>query len=116
MNQTEETKMAIEDLDMETKYPSIMINGKNYLYNSIRLSRASIPKNLPIYIYSVRSSDDDGGLELASIHGHVFVNHDIDIISLEPLEFSEENQFGIIIDDYSFTDEHMTVQEFIIQK
>ncbi|WP_271005736.1 LPD28 domain-containing protein [Listeria seeligeri] len=98
--------MAIENFNQEEKYELIMINGKIYLSNSIRLRRDSVPEG--IHVYSVRESDE--GMDLASIHYNVIVNHSMDILCLEEPEGIEN---GIEIEDWCMLNfDVMTLNEF----
>lgn len=62
----------------------IELNGKFFWYTEGRIPADKIPEHY--FRYSVRSSDDDEGL--GTIERNVIVNHEMDIITTEELDFN----------------------------
>ncbi|MDR1459502.1 MAG: hypothetical protein LBI60_04745 [Bacteroidales bacterium] len=85
-------------INEENSFETIEINGIPALYTMSRIDRKSLP--IGFYAYDIRSCDDD---EHGTIEKAVFVNHTATIITLVPIEMTDEDY--TIVENINFIDQ-----------
>jgi hypothetical protein len=91
----------------EAIYEEMIFNNQiRALSNVLRFDRSTLPENA--YVYSIR--DSDNGMDFANIAPYVMVNHGLDILCAEPIEFPTLG--WIDIEDWDYTGRTLTFQAF----
>ncbi|WP_088840955.1 LPD28 domain-containing protein [Listeria sp. ILCC797] len=96
-----------EDFQPEAIYEEIIFNHTIHaLSNILRFHRSTLPDDA--YAYCVR--DSDNGMDFANIAPYVMVNHSLDIICANPIEFPAVG--WVDIEDWEYTGRKLTFEAF----
>lgn len=91
-------------------YEKFEIFGKKAIFSNYRIERSTIPEGL--YAYDCRDCCDG---EINQIQKHVMVNHWGTIILKEELPLVN-GELPVTLDDYSYSGEICSLQDFIEDK
>ena len=97
----------------ECKYEKLEILDVTVLFTSLRIDRNTIPEGL--YAYDLRHDDEQQG-NICQIKPFVLVNHWGTILSKEPIPLSDAGSRYVTEDDYSYTGESCTLEEFLAEE
>ena len=97
----------------EGDYEKLDILSFTVLFTCLRIDRNTIPDGL--YAYDLRHDDDCQGV-ICEIKPFVLVNHWGTILSKEPIPMSDGGCRLVTEDDYSYTGENCTLEEFMAEE
>lgn len=99
----------MESIDVrEKKMAEVEIKGKMALFTELRINKNTILDGM--YCYALRHGDDWG--MPCTIEANVVVNYFGALIVSEPFDFHDKDYIPVGYDDFGFTGEHLTVNEY----
>ncbi|MFR7606183.1 MAG: LPD28 domain-containing protein [Oscillospiraceae bacterium] len=90
-------------------YEILEICGQTVLFTSARIARETVPDGL--YAYDLRHDDECQG-DICEIKPSIAVNHWGTIICKEPIEMNELGYHPVDKEEYNYTEESMTLEDF----
>ena len=97
----------------ELTYEKLDLLGQTALFTCLRVDRDTVPENM--HAYDLRHDDECQGI-ICEIAPFICVNHWGTILCREPIALTDDRRRYVTEDDYSYTGEELTFDEFLAEE